>query len=127
MSTPRFQHDCTKCQFLGNGIFQKKPVDWYTCDSREGLRTVIARYGSEGPQYASTTIGETVTPSPVVMAALAQGLELTQTEKDKLLKALLSQHRQGMGIAFWAACMDPDSEDHNQIGPANWLDLNPIA
>ena len=112
---------------MGNGSYQTQPVDWYTCDSREGLRTVIARYGSDGPQYASTTIGETVTPSPVVMAALAQGLELTQTEKDKLLQALLAQHRQGMGIAFWAACMDPDSEDHNQIGPANWLDLNPLA
>lgn len=86
---PNFQHDCQTCKFIGNGVFQKKPVDWYTCDSREGSRTVIARNGNDGPQYASATIGETVTPSPVMMAALIQGLELTQAEKDKLLKALL--------------------------------------
>ena len=64
-------------------------------------------------------------PSTVVMAALAQGLELTQVEKDKLLKALLSQHRQGMGIAFWADCTDPN-EGHN-LGSADWLDLKLVV
>jgi hypothetical protein len=66
-----------------------------------------------------------VDPSTVVMAALAQGLELTQVEKDKLLKALLSQHRQGMGIAFWADCTDPN-EGHN-LGSADWLDLKLVV
>ena len=124
MNVPKFQHDCDQCQFLGEGVLQGKPVDWYACPSREGLRTVIARYSSEPSHYASSTIGETVVPSMVVMAAMAQGLELTPAEKDKLLKSLLANYRQSQGIDFWRWCMDPNSEDHNQIGQANWLGID---
>lgn len=121
---PQFTHDCTTCTFHGRGVFTGKPVDWYTCPSISGLRSLLARYGDEGPQYASCVIGSTVEPSRVVLAALAQGLELTATEKDKLLTTLLVMHRQRLGIEFYRECMDPNSDDHNQLGPANWLGLD---
>lgn len=47
MKKPQFTHDCSNCQFLG----QDKEHDYYYCNSR--LPTVIARFGSEGSEYAS--------------------------------------------------------------------------
>ena len=47
---PRFTHDCTACRFLGQ--FEK--WDLYYCPTymlMEG--SCIARYGSEGHEYAS--------------------------------------------------------------------------
>jgi hypothetical protein len=125
--TPRFQHDCSDCTFLGYGFYQRAPVDWYVCKvPQDGLRTVIARRSDELSDYASGVIGETVEPHPVVIAALAHGLELSQAEKDQLLKSLLHAHRSRMGFHFFHDCVDPQSEEHNQIGPANWLDLEPM-
>ena len=122
--TPRFKHICSQCTFLGQGIYRKIPVDWYVCKSpQEQLRTIIARRGDDPSDYASGVIGETVEPHPMVIAALAQGLDLDHAEKDKLLQTLLRKHRDGMGIDFWRDCMDPESEEHNQIGQANWLGL----
>lgn len=45
---PRYQHDCTKCVFLGTD----GEYDLYVCEG-EGRPTVIARYGDDGPQYKS--------------------------------------------------------------------------
>jgi hypothetical protein len=124
MSEPRFTHDCRACNFLGHGHLSGQPVDWYTCSvlKGSGARTVIARFGNDGPEYASGTIGETVEPSPVVLAALAHGLDLNEVERTALLRTLLSNHRQRLGVSFWARCA-PTDEGHNQIGQANWLGL----
>jgi len=44
--TPKFTHDCEGCKFLGH----YEGHDLYYC---AGEPTVIARYGSDGPAYAS--------------------------------------------------------------------------
>ena len=47
---PRYTHDCTNCQYLGeDGDF-----DLYACRSVWPVRlTFLARYGDDGPEYAS--------------------------------------------------------------------------
>ena len=46
---PRFTHDCDTCTFLGSD----EGHDFYFCGSSHPFPTVIARYGSDGPEYAS--------------------------------------------------------------------------
>lgn len=119
----RFVHDCSTCVFKGQGFFDGQPVDWYTCTSPNGLRTVIARFGNEGPQYACARVGETVEPTRVVMAALAQGLDLEQDERNLLLKQLLARFRQSMGPDFWRACMPAECDETPTLGDADWLSV----
>lgn len=47
--TPRYQHDCERCQFLG----QHNEADLYFCERVGFGPTVIARYGDEGLDYIS--------------------------------------------------------------------------
>lgn len=57
---PKFEHDCSKCKFLGlfefDGIYMGNEVklgyDLYTCYGA-GYRTFIARAGDSGPNYMS--------------------------------------------------------------------------
>lgn len=121
---PRFKHDCSTCKFLGHGTLHKAPVDWYTCSRMRGeCRTLIARHSHEPSDYTSGTIGETVEVSRLVLAALGQGLDLNDAERNKLLKTLLTAERGRMGIEFWRDLMPAGSDDHDQIGTANWLTL----
>lgn len=47
---PRHTHDCDRCVFLG----QHEEYDLYFCKQVAGFGdTVIARFGSEGPDYSS--------------------------------------------------------------------------
>lgn len=46
---PVFAHDCDACIFLGH----YEDSDLYFCGKEMGLGTVIARYGGDGPAYAS--------------------------------------------------------------------------
>jgi len=45
---PQFVHDCPDCTFLGC----HDKFDLYHC-RQHGIPTVIARYGSDGPEYIS--------------------------------------------------------------------------
>jgi len=45
---PRYTHDCDSCKFLG----EHKQFDLYFCARCDG-GSVIARYGDNGPDYAS--------------------------------------------------------------------------
>ena len=46
---PLFDHDCDKCNFLGSF----KSHDLYHCKQGNSRDTIIARYGSNGPDYKS--------------------------------------------------------------------------
>lgn len=46
--TPRFEHDCTECRYLG----YTEKADLYWCP-QGGYPTVIARYSSDPPDYSS--------------------------------------------------------------------------
>lgn len=45
---PRFVHDCDNCTFIG----QTAEYDLYVCPQGT-LRTIIGRYGNDGPDYVS--------------------------------------------------------------------------
>ncbi len=52
--TPQYQHDCTKCKFLGRFTSDGINYDLYFCVEGNGNRpTVIARYDNDGGDYAS--------------------------------------------------------------------------
>lgn len=46
--TPQYTHDSSCCKFLG----RHKGHDLYYC-AQGGVPTLLARYGSEGPDYLS--------------------------------------------------------------------------
>lgn len=48
---PRYTHDCDSCKFLG----EHREYDLYYC-ARCDEGTVIARYSSDGPGYASIPV-----------------------------------------------------------------------
>lgn len=55
---PQFEHDCDHCVFLGRWTDPEThtPYDLYFHPSKEAFgETVIARFGSDGPEYASGT------------------------------------------------------------------------
>ena len=45
---PKWEHDCTSCNYLGTTNQERGKSDWYECGE-----SVIARYGDEGSQYWS--------------------------------------------------------------------------
>lgn len=47
---PIFTHDCDSCTFLGSAVIEGKEFDLYHCAYEP---TVIARFSSEGADYAS--------------------------------------------------------------------------
>jgi hypothetical protein len=49
---PRFTHDCQHCVFLGSYDDEGRVADLYVHTSGS-MPTVIARYGSDGPDYCS--------------------------------------------------------------------------
>ena len=49
---PQFTHDCESCTFLGR-YDSDRPADLYVCLTSMGGPSLIARYGSEGPDYGS--------------------------------------------------------------------------
>ena len=47
-------HDCEKCTYLGQTTYSDKLYDLYVCEEEGSLGpTLIARYGSDGPEYTS--------------------------------------------------------------------------
>lgn len=48
-----YEHDCTDCVFLGR--FAEHDLYW--CSQGGFMPTIIARYGDDGPEYASTGYG----------------------------------------------------------------------
>lgn len=47
--TPTFVHDCERCTFLGH----ERRHDLYFCTQGGIAKTIIARYGDDGPEYMS--------------------------------------------------------------------------
>ena len=51
--TPRHEHDCSGCTYLGHHDDQTGQYDLYFCTQGGNIPTVIARFGSDGPDYQS--------------------------------------------------------------------------
>lgn len=51
--SPRYTHDCAKCVFLGQAHDDEGSHDLYLCEQGGIEKTVIARFGDDGPEYRS--------------------------------------------------------------------------
>jgi hypothetical protein len=66
-ATPRYEHDCDECRFLG----RMDEFDLYRCESAQPLKqSHIARSGSRGPEYSS--MPASFTPAGSVYALCAE-------------------------------------------------------
>lgn len=52
---PQWKHDCNVCKYLGSMFVLSDTLDWYTCGV-DFQKTVIARYGDDGPEYWSKPV-----------------------------------------------------------------------
>ena len=77
---PKFQHDCTKCIYLGTTavrIYQNRKLTLHYVDHYICGRTVLARYSNKPSDYTSTSCGYAVSGSDLstsVILAIAKGL-----------------------------------------------------
>lgn len=85
IDTPKYEHDCYACIFLGSYLYERQVYDLYFCYQQAIFLhpTVIARYGSKDHEYKSSQyIARTLaasgnTTDPLVVAlelAIASGL-----------------------------------------------------
>jgi hypothetical protein len=56
MTTPKFQHDCERCKFLGHS--KKHAADLYYCEGAVLGISLIARTGNDGWEYGSHLMPE---------------------------------------------------------------------
>lgn len=66
---PIYTHDCSHCTFLGNFSWEGETFDLYHHASNSIEDTVIARFGSDGPEYSSGTCFSYTGQSPALTAA----------------------------------------------------------
>lgn len=116
---PRFEHDCNACKFYGQARYQNNNVDVYLCQTRENVRTIICRYGNDGPEYFSGGLFECVILTSLDKFALLHGIELTDTEKDRLLQVLLGENKARWAIRDYN---DYPDEDEKVLGNCKWYE-----
>lgn len=50
---PLYEHDCDRCQSLGEHRVGDVAADLYFCTQGGNIHTVVARYSDDGPDYSS--------------------------------------------------------------------------
>lgn len=76
---PRWKHDCEDCFFLGrleHSCGTTGPCDLYVCTKALPWPTVIARYSSDGPDYASGMLFAKSGEIPELTEALKRAVEM---------------------------------------------------
>lgn len=76
---PKHRHDCDKCKFLG----RFRGHDLYVHDRRPSFNVVelVARYGSSGPEYASTSVFRHEVGRIPLLPELAEAYKRAEIEK----------------------------------------------
>lgn len=119
MSTPRYQHNCYLCQFLGivdgnNPFYLGNPeqFDLYFCPGTEGGGSVIARYGVAG-EYMSCPI-ESIhqgSQSALIWAKHLVRMRERNADRPECLK-IIDRNRKNL-VRFWVSWgqpIDPNTE-----------------
>lgn len=118
--TPQFEHDSDCCKFVCTGKYDNANVDFYLCgDGLKTPRTLIARYGNDGCEYASGELFICTMLTRLDKVALQRGLDLTSLEKEKLLTALMYQEKARFKISDYAN-FAPSKEE--RFGSTNWFE-----
>jgi hypothetical protein len=72
--TPRFQHDCNHCVFLGTVCINTRYADIYFHKSKDKV-TIIARESDEGSEYCSSPL-EWISPlNPLLYLGMAMYIQ----------------------------------------------------
>lgn len=87
MEAPRYEHDCQKCEFLG----QYKEYDLYFCPNEP---TIIARYSDEGGDYGSGLVFGVTSDKGCYREALVRAL---QTEHKQEIVEYFEKCHSSMG------------------------------
>ena len=128
MAKPNHQHDCSNCQFIGNGTLNGDMCDWYICtapgadkEERRLTDTLIARFGPEG-KYASSLMWSNLYYNRLFQRALALGYKLDDVQKEifldcsfKHMKEQITSSRENMDFVLGK------DEDSPKLGSADLL------
>lgn len=120
----KFKHDCTGCNYIGQAMYRGEECDFYICTSTfNNDRTIIARYGSDGPEYSSYTFLGGMDLSPLDWFVLSRGIELTDEDKNKLIKVLLAARKDKLGMQGFRehGLFVPTDEEEQMFGKENWM------
>lgn len=79
--TPKHEHDCDRCNFVGNYTHNGEELDLYHCVGGFDGETVIARYGEMG-DYMSGLYFVDRNPALAEALARAEALGLRQPNPD---------------------------------------------
>jgi hypothetical protein len=106
---PKYIHDCSSCKYLGTGTapILKRTIspcfyDFYICECEGKLsqyRTIIARSGNDDDEYLSTILLGSQCFTPLDLVFLFNGIELTKPEESRVLKILITQWKNNLGMA----------------------------
>lgn len=113
---PKFTHDCDKCQFLGT----EHGHDLYICASRmiKGLGpSIIARFGNDGPQYASVPWGaiERAENPGLVPDAIMAGVHIVEEIMVNTLRPRSAEFRPFLMAHGTSKVLDAVSVRANQV------------
>lgn len=114
-----FVHNCDQCQFLGSGTYHGNPHDWYKCGLPGGRWSLVARFGDATAEYRSGGFLECTVVTPLEIRALALGLELTDTDKDRLIRVLLNEKKSRVGIREHGNYFA--EEERGSLGNGKWF------
>lgn len=120
----KFEHDCDNCKFFGQATYQDKECDFYICTSvATNERSIIARYGSGGPEYSSSPFLGCVDLTRLDWFVLSRGIELTEEDKNKLIKVLLAARKDKLGMQGFRehGLFVPTDEEEQMFGKENWM------
>ena len=94
---PLFEHDCDACVYQHSEEREAgMMVDWYQCPAPESRDPetrkfmgsgIVARFGDDGPDYASTTVGAAVTPTELEREALSNPAFNLTPEDEEIIRS----------------------------------------
>ena len=118
MTKPYYTHDCDQCKFLGC----KGRIDIYLChnESRDPEcqdTTVVARYGNEGSEYASTLLPFAF-HSPEDILHRSQGWHHFALQE--IIKLKLLNHK----VITSLLSLYKKAEAKHSVAPSEWHELN---
>lgn len=130
MNAPKFTHDCKSCQFLGHFKYRDRDCDFYSCETYcsviGGERNIIARHGNDGREYASTIFLGHAGITSLDWAVLGRGIDLTDKEKNRLIRFLLNGINNKVEFQQFQQSKDSElikipEEEFQALGKNNWI------
>jgi hypothetical protein len=79
----QFLHDCHKCEFYGNDVYDNMDVDIYLCQSFLPVRSIILRYGNAEYEYISQPLFCSDELTSLDAFAIQKQIKFNEVEQDR--------------------------------------------